>query len=114
MGGEDEDLKTHRDDSDLTLNLCLGRRFQGADVYFHEAPQRGSCCACSREPEEVDEEYAYPHPASCRYCTFRYQHVPGTAIFHMGRHVHGVSRLESGERANLIVWARYRPYPPEI
>lgn len=106
--GEDEDLKTHRDDSDITLNVCLGRSFQGAGLYFH------SDCNCSARSSTEFDEFTYPHPADCRFCTLRYQHTPGTAIFHVGRHVHGVDRLVEGERINLIMWCRTRGYPPEM
>jgi hypothetical protein len=116
--GEDEDLKTHRDDSDLTLNLCLGRHFEGADVYFHRSPLASAeaCCpsAAAETSETKSDEYAYPHPANCSFCTFKHKHVPGSAILHLGSHVHGVDRLRSGERTNLILWCRLRPYPPEV
>jgi len=115
--GEDVDLKTHRDDSDVTLNLCLGQRFEGADVYFHEAPTPCSSCGCGGAPAASGDrpgEYAYPHPADCSFCTFRHRHVPGMAIMHLGKHVHGVETLRSGERVNLIVWCRFRNYPPEM
>merc|ERR1719440_1059346 len=112
--GEDEDLKTHRDDADVTLNICLGKCFRGADVYFHESPQACSGRCSAKQDNAVEEEFAYPHPSNCKYCTFVHQHTPGTAILHLGRHVHGVNRLESGERVNLIIWCRYRPYPPEM
>lgn len=108
--GEDEDLKTHRDDSDVTLNLCLGRSFEGADVYFHAQPPASASAVCCQGSED---EYVYPHPADCQYCTFRHRHVPGTAILHLGQHVHGVDRLQSGERISLIMWCRRRPYSKE-
>ena len=32
--GEDTDLDNHMDQSAVTLNVCLGGEFEGADVYF--------------------------------------------------------------------------------
>lgn len=111
--GEDLDLKTHRDDSDLTLNVCLGKEFEGATLYFHG--DRGSACTCAAaEDGSAAEEFAYPHPQHCRYCTFKYAHTPGVGIMHTGAHVHGAERLTSGERSNLIVWCRTRGYKEEL
>eukprot|EP00928_Gymnodinium_smaydae_P003905 TRINITY_DN11380_c0_g1_i2.p1 TRINITY_DN11380_c0_g1~~TRINITY_DN11380_c0_g1_i2.p1 ORF type:complete len:441 (-),score=53.09 TRINITY_DN11380_c0_g1_i2:206-1405(-) len=99
--GEDVDLKKHQDDADVTLNICLGRTFKGADVYFHEFPQKS--CAGECKSRQNDEQFVYRH-----------SHVPGTAILHFGKHIHGVLPLEEGERINLILWCRLRPYPPEV
>jgi len=81
---EDIDLDTHTDDSEVTLNVCLGRKFEGASLYFYGIKGTSS---------ENQED-------------FRYTHLPGKAIIHLGRHIHGVNRLISGERINLIVWCR--------
>merc|ERR1719446_1108154 len=62
--GEDEDLKTHRDDADVTLNVCLGKDFKGADVYFHESPQASSGRCSVKKSNGVEEEFIYPHPAN--------------------------------------------------
>ena len=110
--GEDLDLKTHRDDSDLTLNVCLGKTFEGARLYFHR--DTGSQCPCGTTAQDVAAEFAYPHPPDCRFCTLHYDHCPGVGLMHMGRHVHGVERLQSGERSNLILWCRTRNYPEEL
>ena len=32
--GRDLDLSFHADDAELTLNLCLGKEFQGGALYF--------------------------------------------------------------------------------
>jgi len=113
--GEDLDLKTHRDDSDLTLNVCLGKEFEGATLYFHRDPGSVRACACSAsEDGNTAEEFAYPHPERCRYCTFKYAHTPGVGLMHTGAHVHGAERLISGERSNLIVWCRTRGYKEEL
>jgi len=108
--GEDINLKTHKDDSDFTLNLCLGRSFEGADVFFHESPGQSP----SASSNDRGDEYAFPHPDDCKYCVFKHEHTPGMALLHLGRHVHGVNSLRSGERMSLIVWCRFRPYPEEL
>jgi hypothetical protein len=61
--GEDISLKTHVDQSDITLNLCLGKEFTGGEVYFKGL--KG----------EKEEKY------------FEYQSVVGNAILHVGNHV---------------------------
>lgn len=108
--GEDLDLKTHRDDSDVTLNVCLGKEFEGSELYFHS--DSGATCNCTAA--EVEDEYAYPHPEDCSFCTFRYSHKPGVALMHTGNHVHGTEKLKHGERSNLILWCRKRPYKEEL
>lgn len=112
--GEDLDLKTHADDSDMTFNVCLGKEFEGARLYFHK--DSGSSCSCNSgmSAEEVAEEFSYPHPATCKYCTFHYDHTPGVGLMHTGQHIHGVEQLTKGERSNLIFWCRKRPYPEEL
>jgi hypothetical protein len=82
--GEDLDLDEHVDSSDVTINLSLGKEFTGGEVYF-----RGIKGAS-------DEKTSY----------FEYPSVPGRAIIHLGRHVHGSKELKSGTRANLIIWCR--------
>ena len=32
--GEDLDLSYHYDNAEVTLNVCLGRRFAGGELYF--------------------------------------------------------------------------------
>jgi len=79
--GQDETLDEHADSSLITLNVCLGKTFTGGHVYFR--------------PLETEEDNM-----------MEYRPVMGKAILHLGRHRHGVNRLQSGERCNLIVWAR--------
>lgn len=111
--GEDSDLKTHADDSDLTLNVCLGKKFDGARLYFHT--DDGPCGRIAgQNPEDLAEEFAYPHPASCRFCTCHYDHTPGVGLVHSGKFVHGVEQLNNGERSNLIFWCRHRSYPEDL
>ena len=91
--GKDLDLKFHVDSSDVTLNVCLGRTFEGGGLFF-----RGVRCrkhqqtGCTTEDEHV-----------------RYHHKPGTAVLHRGHHRHGAHEITSGERCNLILWCRGDP-----
>eukprot|EP00252_Welwitschia_mirabilis_P025335 TRINITY_DN7870_c0_g1_i1.p1 TRINITY_DN7870_c0_g1~~TRINITY_DN7870_c0_g1_i1.p1 ORF type:complete len:390 (-),score=65.17 TRINITY_DN7870_c0_g1_i1:352-1521(-) len=89
--GKDKDLELgfHVDDSEVTLNVCLGRQFTGGELFF-----RGVRCEnhvnCQTYPEEI----------------FEYANVPGHAILHAGRHRHGAKAIISGHRINLILWCR--------
>ncbi len=87
--GGDRSLGFHVDDSEVTLNVCLGLTFAGANVYF-----RGVRCESHREDAANENEKWQWAPA------------PGRAILHAGAHRHGVLPLISGRRVNLIVWAR--------
>lgn len=43
--------------------------------------------------------------------SFDYDHLPGHAVLHRGRHRHGARATTSGHRANLIMWCRrYHPF----
>ena len=81
--GEDLGLDMHHDDSDVTLNVCLGREFSGATLSF-----------CG----------AFGDPAHRKH-THTYSHERGRAIVHLGAHRHGADDIASGERYNLIVWS---------
>lgn len=87
--GGDTDLGFHVDDSEVTLNACLGLAFEGAEVYF-----RGARCDTHRDDPARECE------------SWQWQPSPGRAILHAGAHRHGVHALRSGRRVNLIVWAR--------
>jgi len=82
--GEDLDLDFHYDDSEVTLNICLGQNFIGGELYF-----RGL----------LEDELSHSE-------NFEFQHQPGKGIVHVGRHRHGAQKIKSGERYNLIVWCR--------
>lgn len=85
----DLELGFHVDDSEVTLNVCLGKEFNGGDLFF-----RGVRC-----DKHVNGEV---HPEEI----FEYAHVPGRAILHAGRHRHGAKAITSGQRTNLILWCR--------
>jgi hypothetical protein len=85
----DRSLGFHVDDSELTLNVCLGTEFTGGELFF-----RGVRCALHQQTP------AMPHEK------FDYCHRVGHGVIHLGRHRHGALPLLSGRRTNLIVWCR--------
>jgi len=90
--GEDLKLETHVDSSDITLNVCLGKKFTGGKLYFHGVKGSG--------------ESAKDYPSDSSNCKFKMDHLVGSAVLHRGNVVHGADRLLSGERCNLIMWCR--------
>ncbi|KAJ0447661.1 putative oxoglutarate/iron-dependent dioxygenase [Helianthus annuus] len=85
----DTDLGFHVDDSEVTLNVCLGKQFSGGELYF-----RGVRCDKHMNAEALPEEI------------FDYSHVPGHAIIHRGRHRRGARPTTAGQRVNLLLWCR--------
>ncbi|KAI9120119.1 hypothetical protein K1719_008767 [Acacia pycnantha] len=85
----DTELGFHVDDSEVTLNICLGKQFTGGELFF-----RGVRC----------DEHVTTQPLSEEI--FDYSHVPGRAVLHNGRHRHGARATTSGQRINLIIWCR--------
>jgi len=81
---EDVSLDFHYDESEVTLNLCLGRQFTGGSLYFQGLLLK----------HETQNE------------SFELFHQPGKAVLHVGKHRHGANAILSGERYNLIVWFR--------
>ncbi|KAL1531878.1 2-oxoglutarate and iron-dependent oxygenase domain-containing protein cp2 [Salvia divinorum] len=85
----DVDLGFHVDDSEVTLNVCVGKQFSGGELFF-----RGVRCDKHVNTETQSEEI------------FDYSHVPGRAVLHRGRHRHGARATTSGKRINLVLWCR--------
>nr|XP_043607861.1 2-oxoglutarate and iron-dependent oxygenase domain-containing protein CP2-like isoform X2 [Erigeron canadensis] len=85
----DIELGFHVDDSEVTLNVCLGKHFSGGELYF-----RGVRCDKHMNTESHPEEI------------FEYSHVPGHAVIHRGRHRHGARATTTGQRINLLLWCR--------
>ncbi|PON87013.1 Prolyl 4-hydroxylase, alpha subunit [Trema orientale] len=85
----DVELGFHVDDSEVTLNVCLGKQFSGGELFF-----RGVRCDKHVNSETRPEE------------SFDYSHVPGHAVLHRGRHRHGARATTSGHRINLLLWCR--------
>lgn len=74
----------HTDDSDVTINICLGREFEGAGLTF---------CGMRGEPDH-------------RHFKVTYKHEVGRAVIHSGDRRHGADDISEGERNNLIIWNR--------
>ncbi|XP_072972641.1 2-oxoglutarate and iron-dependent oxygenase domain-containing protein CP2-like isoform X2 [Typha angustifolia] len=89
--GKDKDVELgfHVDDSEVTLNVCLGKQFSGGELFF-----RGVRCDKHVNSETQSEEI------------LDYAHVPGQAVLHRGRHRHGARATTSGHRINLLLWCR--------
>jgi hypothetical protein len=83
---EDRALDFHYDAAEVTLNVCLGRKFTGGSLYFAGLLDR---------PETLEER-------------FEFHHRKGVAVMHVGKHRHGANAITSGERYNLIIWMRDR------
>ena len=86
--GEDTELDMHYDNSEVTLNVCLGKEFTGGDLYFN---------GLYDFPETHNEEVYVEHKV-------------GMALLHVGKHRHGATKIKSGERHNLIVWCTNSEY----
>lgn len=79
-----ERLVTHTDDSEVTMNTCLGDQFKGGLLEFRGL--RGT-------PEEGQ-----------LVGTFEPQR--GLGLIHAGRHFHDVTQVTAGDRFAFIIWAR--------
>lgn len=77
-------LRPHTDDSEVTLNISLGRAFTGGDLIL-----RGLRGTASEGVEEA-----------------RVALAPGHALLHLGQQLHEVAPVTAGERYALIVWCR--------
>ncbi|CAN8269121.1 unnamed protein product [Cochlearia groenlandica] len=85
----DVDLGFHVDDSEVTLNVCLGKEFVGGELFF-----RGTRCEKHVNTATKSDEI------------FDYCHVPGQAVLHRGRLRHGARATTSGHRINMLLWCR--------
>lgn len=85
--GEDTNLDFHYDSSEVTINVCLGKKFTGGSLYF---------CGLYNDPSSHDEDYEF-------------EHKKGKALLHVGLHRHGAKNITSGTRYNMIVWFRGPP-----
>ena len=78
-------LVPHTDDSEVTLNLCIGEQFEGGELQFWGL--RGT----------ADEGTLVGN--------FRPQ--IGRALLHAGRNLHEVQTVTEGNRFALIIWSRW-------
>ena len=104
------DLSTHRDDSDITLNVptprtplaaivpalyllqvCLGKQFTGGSLFF-----------CNTGVPSFDFKHPMQMPP-----TFDFQHEVGTAVVHLGRLQHGNPPLTSFISAKNLMRAKH-------
>jgi len=92
--GEDIQLKDHKDISDITLNVCLGKSFTGSKLHFY-----GRQSSTLSLP--INNSGSYQR----EFQMIEFEHRVGTAILHLGQHVHGVDKLTSGQRWNLVMWS---------
>lgn len=89
LGGGDEGLDMHQDSSEVTLNICLGKDgFEYQGLVF-----------CGQTGSHDVRQHKYSHVQR-----------KGQAVLHLGRQRHGAGRISSGERLNLIIWARNSSY----
>jgi hypothetical protein len=79
-------LVPHTDDSEVTLNVCVGDDFSGGNLRFRDL--RGAT------------------PGAGRDLLGEYKPEIGRAIIHAGRHFHEVTEVTSGDRFAYIIWAR--------
>jgi hypothetical protein len=81
-------LVPHTDDSEVTLNVCLGDVFEGGDLQFWGYRGVGTPGVPTADEEDV--------------------YVPqiGRAIIHAGRQLHEVTEVTNGDRFALIMWTR--------
>jgi hypothetical protein len=77
-------LVSHTDDSEVTLNLCIGDDFDGGALQFRGL--RGS-----DDGGQLIGDF---------------QPIQGTALIHAGRHLHEVTEVTRGNRYAFIIWAR--------
>ncbi|EOD13182.1 hypothetical protein EMIHUDRAFT_452053 [Emiliania huxleyi CCMP1516] len=101
--GQDLGLDMHTDDSDVTVNVCLGKDFRGAANQM----RRTETAVCP-------DEHSRRHPTRCVRPSSTVILRLSRALLHLGSRRHGADDIASGERNNLIVWnqnARYRASP---
>lgn len=79
-----ERLVAHTDDSEVTLNVCIGDEFEGGALNFRGL--RGT--------------------ADAGQILGTFNPKLGTALLHSGRHLHEVTHVTAGNRNMFIMWAR--------
>ncbi|EOD17635.1 hypothetical protein EMIHUDRAFT_243875 [Emiliania huxleyi CCMP1516] len=130
--GQDLGLDMHTDDSDVTVNVCLGKDFRGAanqmrktetavcpDEHSRRHPTRCvrpsstvilrlsaalTVCGDSRSPSHRQFYASYSHERGLAHVRLSSTPLDGRALLHLGSRRHGADDIASGERNNLIVW----------
>jgi hypothetical protein len=84
-GAPRQRLVRHTDDSEVTLNCCLGGEYEGGHVQFYGlrgTDSEGQLLGTVERPNV------------------------GRALLHSGRHLHSVTDVTVGDRYALIIWSR--------
>ncbi|KAI7739246.1 hypothetical protein M8C21_004443, partial [Ambrosia artemisiifolia] len=84
----------HVDESEVTLNVCLGEEFAGGDLFFG-----GQRCE-----EHVNTKTDPKHKF------VRHSPIPGQAIIHRGCQRNGAKPTKFGNRYNLLMWCKSSVY----
>ncbi|ESO97781.1 hypothetical protein LOTGIDRAFT_228345 [Lottia gigantea] len=79
---EDLDLADHFDNSEVTINVSLGKEFTGSELCFKGMK--------SSNDDKITT----------------YENKTGIGLLHRGQHIHCAAPLKTGERYNLIIWMR--------
>ncbi len=103
-------LSAHTDDSELTLNICLGHEFDGGHLTF--GGQRGSAAAAQAAlgGGRGSENRSGSNGSDSASGSGLVAPSIGRAIVHMGQQLHRVHDVTAGERHMLIMWCRSRSY----
>ena len=91
--GKDISLGFHTDGSEVTLNVCLGKKFAGGTLYY-----KGLRCRLCQQTQSLPQEEV------------EINHMVGRAILNRGQHRHGANDITSGERYNLILGCKSKHY----
>lgn len=99
MTHQDTTGAKHMDPSDITVNMCLfaSSDMQGSFVRFY-----GHECLESRT-EEPSTLLKASRKGAISTPSFATRQIPGFASIHWGHHPHETTRLEMGERTNVIL-----------
>ncbi|XP_076925758.1 2-oxoglutarate and iron-dependent oxygenase domain-containing protein ICU11-like [Bidens hawaiensis] len=89
MGKKDVIEDIHVDDSEVTLNICLGNEFTGGQLFF-ESPMCDKHVYTNIDPEKITEV----------------NNLAGCSTLYRGCHRHGARATTSGRRVNLVMWCR--------
>lgn len=84
--GQDEELSSHYDNAELTLNVSLGRGFESGELLFYGP--KGRAAASPLAAHDWTGAGA------------------GHAVLHLGRELHAALPITAGERLNLVMWCR--------
>jgi len=83
--GEDRDLFTHFDNAEVTINVCVGKQFDGSELHFGNF-----------------RNYRNGNDSSL----LSVSNITGSGIFHLSQQMHGSVPITDGERHNIVIWMR--------